>query len=65
MKKIVQAIRKMKKKDGIFWHQFNKRLESFAQCYIHRPFYWRILQKTIHFYGFKNPYNKIRETRKL
>ncbi len=28
-------------------------------------FYWRILQKTIIYSGFKNPYKKIRETRKL
>jgi hypothetical protein len=30
---------------------------------IHSPFYWRI--KTILFSGFKNPYEKIREIRKL
>jgi hypothetical protein len=32
---------------------------------IHSPFYWRILKKTILFFGFKNPYEKIGETRKL
>jgi hypothetical protein len=32
---------------------------------IHSPFYWRILKKTILFSGLKNPYKKIRETRKL
>jgi hypothetical protein len=32
---------------------------------IHSPFYWRILQKVILFSGFKNPYQKIHETRKL
>jgi hypothetical protein len=31
---------------------------------IHSPFYWRILKKTILFFGFKNT-KKIRETRKL
>jgi hypothetical protein len=33
--------------------------------YIQSPFYWRILKKTILFFGFKNHYKKIRETRKL
>jgi hypothetical protein len=32
---------------------------------IHIPFYRRILKKTILFSGFKNPSEKIRETRKL
>ncbi len=32
---------------------------------IHSPFYWRILKKTILFSSFKNPYGKIRETKKL
>jgi len=32
---------------------------------IHRLFYWLILKKTILFSYFKNPYKKIRETRKL
>jgi hypothetical protein len=32
---------------------------------IHSLFYWQILQKTILYYGFKNPYKKIRKTRKL
>jgi hypothetical protein len=32
---------------------------------IHSPFYWRILKKNVLFSGFKNPYKKIRETRKL
>ncbi len=32
---------------------------------IHGPFYWRILQKTILYSGFNNPYKKIYETRKL
>jgi hypothetical protein len=32
---------------------------------IHRPFYWRILKKTILYSGLKNTYKKIRETRKL
>ena len=32
---------------------------------IHSPFYSRILKKTILFLGFKNPYEKICETRKL
>jgi hypothetical protein len=31
----------------------------------HNPFYRRILKKTILYSGFNNPYNKIRETRKL
>ncbi len=49
--------------DGILGHQFNKRLESFSPCF-HRPFYWRMLKKTKVFSGFKNPYKKIRETKK-
>ncbi len=32
---------------------------------IHNPFYWQILKKTKLFSGFKNPYKKISETRKL
>ena len=32
---------------------------------IYSPFYWRILKKTKFFSGFKNPFQKIRETRKL
>ncbi len=32
---------------------------SFFLNAIHGPFYWRI------FFGYKNPYEKIRETRKL
>jgi hypothetical protein len=32
---------------------------------IHSLFYWRTLQKTILQSGFKTPYKKIRETRKL
>jgi hypothetical protein len=32
---------------------------------VHCPFYWRILNKTILFSGFKNSYEKIRETRIL
>ncbi len=32
---------------------------------IHSIFYWRILQKTILYSGFKNPYKKIHETKKL
>ncbi len=32
---------------------------------IQSPFYWRILKKTILFSGIKNPYKKLRETRKL
>ncbi len=32
---------------------------------IHSSFYWRIFKQTILFSGFKNPYKKIRETRKL
>jgi hypothetical protein len=32
---------------------------------IHSLFYWRILKKTILYSGFKNLYEKIRETRKL
>jgi hypothetical protein len=32
---------------------------------VHSLFYWRILQETILYSGFKNPYKKIRETRKL
>ncbi len=30
---------------------------------IHSPFYWRILMKTILFFGFKNLYKKVRETK--
>ncbi len=43
----------------------NKRLESFAPYYSQSILPWRILTKTILFCGFKNPYKKIRETRKL
>jgi hypothetical protein len=50
-------------RDGIHGHQFNKRLELLHA--IHSPFYLWILKKTILFSGFKNPYKKIRETRKL
>jgi hypothetical protein len=32
---------------------------------IHSPFHWRISKKTILFSGFRNPFKKIRETRKL
>jgi hypothetical protein len=32
---------------------------------IHRPFYWRVFKNTLFFYGFKKPYEKIREPRKL
>ncbi len=32
---------------------------------INSLFYWRMLKKTKFFSGFKNPYKKIRETRKL
>jgi hypothetical protein len=32
---------------------------------IRSPFYWRILKKPILLSGFNNPYQKIRETRKL
>jgi hypothetical protein len=32
---------------------------------IHSPFYWRIIKKTRLYSGFKNPYKKNRETRKL
>jgi hypothetical protein len=28
---------------------------------IHSSFYWQILKKTILFYGFENPFKKIRE----
>ncbi len=32
---------------------------------IHSPFYWEKVKKNILFFGFRNPYKKIRETRKL
>jgi hypothetical protein len=32
---------------------------------IHSHFYWQVLKKTMLFSGFKNPFKKIRETRKL
>ncbi len=32
---------------------------------IHSPFYWRILKKTILFFGFINPYKKFRKTGKV
>ncbi len=32
---------------------------------IHSPFYWADLKKTILFSGFKSPYKKFREARKL
>jgi hypothetical protein len=32
---------------------------------IHSPLYWRILKKTMLFSVFKNPYQKIHESRKI
>ncbi len=53
-------------RDGILGHQFDKILEYFAPCYSQSLLqYWWILKKIIHFSSFKNPYKKIRETRKL
>jgi hypothetical protein len=49
---------------GILGHQFNKRLDSFALCYS-QSLLLADLKKIIFFSGFKNPYKKIRETRKL
>jgi hypothetical protein len=46
-------------RDEILRHQFHRRLESFA------PFYGRIFTKNILHSGLRNPYEKIRETRKL
>jgi hypothetical protein len=39
--------------------------KSLLRPAIHSFFYWRILKKTVLFSGFKNPYEEIRETRKL
>jgi hypothetical protein len=47
--------------DGILGHQCDKRLESFALSNS-SPFYWQILQKTIFYSGFKNPYKEVLET---
>jgi hypothetical protein len=53
-------------RDGILGHQFNKRFEYFDPgCSPSLLSYWRILKKTILFSGYKNPYKKIQETRKL
>ncbi len=49
-------------RDGIL--QFNKRLYSFAPCHSQSP-QQADLKITILFSGFKNPYKKICETRKL
>ncbi len=38
---------------------------SLHAIHSHSPFYLRILKKTILYFGYKNPYKKIRETRKL
>jgi hypothetical protein len=45
-------------RDGILGHHFNKRLEYVV---FHSPFNWRILKKTILYYGFNNPPQKICE----
>jgi hypothetical protein len=55
-----KEVRYPKPYDEILRHQFDKRL-LYA---IHSPAYWRILKKTIVFYGFKNTNRKIRETKK-
>jgi hypothetical protein len=51
-------------RDGILGHQSNKRLAILLYA-IHSPFYRCILKKTILFSGFKNPYKKNFENRKL
>ncbi len=38
-----------------------KKTRVFLLHAIHSLFYWRILEKTILFSGFKNPYKKIRK----
>jgi len=43
----------------IVYHSYEDGNKKFNQLY------WRILQKTIIYSSFKNPYKKIRETRKL
>jgi hypothetical protein len=45
-------------------HQSNKRLEAFASCHS-QTHLLADLKKNILFSGFKNPYKKIHETRKL
>jgi hypothetical protein len=42
----------LKTRDGIFGHQFNKRLEYYLIHTIGSPFYWRILKNTILCSGF-------------
>jgi hypothetical protein len=44
---------------------FLKKDSSLLLRAIHSLFYWRILKKSMLFSGFKCPYKKIRETRKL
>jgi hypothetical protein len=39
--------------DEILGHEFDKRLDSFAPYAINSLFYWRILQKTVLYYGLK------------
>ncbi len=49
--------------DGIHGHQFNKRLESLLHA-IHVSSLVNFKESTL-FSGFKNPYEKIRETIRL
>ncbi len=53
-------------RDGILWHQFKKRLESFASCYSQSPFwYWRIFKENHTPLMVLLILTKIRQTRKL
>jgi hypothetical protein len=51
-------------RDGILGHQLNKKLKSFAPCNS-QSLLLAYFKKTTLFSGFKNPYQKIRETRKI
>jgi hypothetical protein len=48
-------------RDGILGHQFNIRLESFSLCFSKSLL---LADNKKLFFGFKNPYKKIREPRK-
>jgi hypothetical protein len=52
-------------RDGFLDINLTNDFPSILSHAIHSPFYWRILKKSILFFGFKNPFKKIRETRKL
>ncbi len=53
-------------RDGIFGHQFDKRLETFAPCYTQSFYWWIFLRKPGGTYsGFKKCIQKNLRTRKI